>query len=125
MVRQFIIIRGVDTEIEFRGLRGKYFYYCAGGCTGSIFVTLVLYILSFPLLLSLLVLVVGAGFSLYYFYMLNNKYGRWGDVKQPVRSMKPGAVYQNNSFRQLIPRQAILTQLVHASRTKKKRIATI
>jgi hypothetical protein len=120
MVRQFIIIRGVDTEIEFRGLRGKYFYYCAGGCIGSIFLTLVLYILSFPVLVALLVLVLGSGFSVYYCYTLNNKYGRWGDVKQPVRSMKPDAVYQNNPFRQLLPPQRVLADLIKTTRISKK-----
>lgn len=102
MARVYPIFRGVDNELEFRGLRGKYFYYAVGGVIGSIFLTLVLYIVGVNLLVALVLLVATGGGALGYAYSANKKYGRWGDVKQPVRTLKPHFVSQTRSFRQVV-----------------------
>ena len=102
MARVYPVFRGVDNELEFRGLRGKYFYYAVGGVIGSIFVTLLLYILGVNLFLALLLMVATGSGVLFYMYSANKKYGRWGDVKQRVRSLKPHFVYQTRPFRQLV-----------------------
>lgn len=102
MARVYPVFRGVDNELEFRGLRGKYFYYAVGGVIGSIFLTLLLYILGINLFLALLLMVATGCGVLFYTYSANKKYGRWGDVKQPVRTLKPHFVYQTRPFRQLV-----------------------
>ena len=102
MARVYPVYRGVDNELEFRGLRGKYFYYAVGGVIGGIFVTLLLYIFGVNLFLSLVLMLLLGGGVLFYAYSANKKYGRWGDVKQPIRTLKPHFVYQTRSFRQMV-----------------------
>lgn len=102
-MKSFPIFRGADNEIEFRGLRGLYFYYAAGGLITSVFATLFGYILGAPILLAVLFLLIGSGGTLTWCYSRNNRYGRWGAVKQQVRQLKPAFVCQYNSFNRLIP----------------------
>lgn len=102
MARVYPIFRGVDNELEFRGLRGKYFYYAVGGVIGSIFLTLFLYIFGVNLFLALLLMLATGGGAVFYTYSANKKYGRWGDVKQPVRSLKPHYLYQTRSFGRIV-----------------------
>ena len=43
-MKKYSIYRGIDNEIEFKGLRGRYFYHAAGGAVGFIMTTLLLHI---------------------------------------------------------------------------------
>lgn len=102
-MKSYPIYRGVDNEIEFRGLRGLYFYHAAGGLIASVFVTLLSYILGMSILPAILLLAVGSGGTLIWSYTRNNRYGRWGAVKQQVQRLKPSFVCQYRSFNRLIP----------------------
>ncbi len=102
-MKSFPIYRGTDNEIEFRGLRGHYFYYAAGGLIGWVFTTLFGYILGAHILLAMLTLLVGGLGTVTWCYTRTNRYGRWGAVKQPIQQAKPAFVYQHQSFNRLIP----------------------
>lgn len=102
-MKAYIIHRGVDNEIEFRGLRGKHFYSAAISVIGTLFLGLFLYMVGIPPLLTLLLLGVGGSGALWYIFRNNKRYGRWGTVKQTVRAQKPNFVCQHHSFGQLIP----------------------
>ncbi|MCY7358446.1 MAG: DUF4133 domain-containing protein [Rudanella sp.] len=93
----------VAGAIEFRGLRGLYFYYAAGGLITSVFATLLGYILGAPVLVAILLLFLGSGSTLLWCYTRNNRFGRWGAVKQKVHQLKPQFVCQYQSFNRLIP----------------------
>lgn len=101
-MKSFPVFRGVDNEIEFRGLRGKYFYYAAIGIIASIFLTLFLYIIGLNTLIAISVLLISAGSTLFYTYDANKRHGRWGENKLAVKNHKPFFVYQNHSFARLI-----------------------
>lgn len=109
-MKSFPIYRGADNEIEFRGLRGTYFYYAAGGLIASVFTTLFGYILGAPILLAILYLLVGGAGTLCWCYYRNNQYGRWGAVKQSIQQAKPSFVCQQQSFNRLIPVRNTLTR---------------
>lgn len=109
-MKSFQIHRGADNEIEFRGLRGLYFYYTAGGLIASVFATLFGYVLGVPILLAILLLVVGTGTTLFWCYSRNNRYGRWGAVKQQVQQMKPSFVCQYQSFNRLVSVRATVNR---------------
>ncbi len=102
-MKAYTIHRGVDNEIEFRGLRGKHFYYAAICVIGTLFLGLFLYMLGVPPLLTLLFLSMAGSGTLWFIFRNNKRYGRWGNVKQSVRSQKPSFVCQYQSFGQLIP----------------------
>lgn len=101
-MKSFSVFRGVDNEIEFRGLRGRYFYYAAIGIIVSIFLTLFLYIIGLNTLIAISVLVIGSAGTLYYTYDANKRHGRWGETKLAVKNHKPFFVCQNRSFSRLI-----------------------
>lgn len=107
LMKSFPVFRGVDNEIEFKGLRGKYFYYAAVGIVVSIFLTLFLYIIGLNPLLAISVLLLGAGSTLFYTYDANKRHGRWGTVKLAVKNQKPFFVYQNRSFARLVEIQTL------------------
>lgn len=102
-MKSFPVFRGVDNEIEFKGLRGKHFYYAAIGTVVSIFLTLFLYIIGLNPLLAISVLLLGAGSTLFYCYDANKRHGRWGEMKLAIKNQKPLFVYQNRSFARFIP----------------------
>ena len=102
-MKAYIIHRGVDNEIEFRGLRGKHFYYAAICVIATLFLGLFLYIMGLNPLLTLLCLGIGGSGAMWFIFRNNKRYGRWGDVKQTVQAQKPNFVCQHRSFGQLIP----------------------
>ena len=102
-MKSYSIYRGVDNEIEFRGLRGQHFYYAAGGLIASVFLTLFSYIIGLPILLAMLLLALGAGGTLTWCFTQQGRYGRWGTVKQKVQRLKPSFVCQYQSFNRLVP----------------------
>lgn len=111
-MKSFPVYRGADNEIEFRGLRGVYFYYAAAGLITSVFTTLFGYILGAPILLAMLSLLVGGSGTLFWCYSRNNRYGRWGAVKQPIQQTKPSFICQHQSFNRLIPVRNTLTRKI-------------
>ena len=101
-MKSFHVFRGVDNEIEFRGLRGKHFYHAAIGIIAGIFLTLFLYIVGLNTLIAISVLLISSGSTLFYTYDANKRHGRWGEVKLAIKNHKPFFVYQNRSFARLI-----------------------
>jgi hypothetical protein len=101
-MKSFPVFRGVDNEIEFKGLRGKHFYHAAVGIIASIFLTLFLYIIGLNPLLAISVLMLGGGSTLFYTYDANKRHGRYGEIKLAIKNQKPFFVYQNRSFARLI-----------------------
>ena len=93
--------RGVDNEIEFKGFRGKYFYYAAACLVGAIFLTMMLYVFGVHIIITLVLLVTIGGGGVYYFHNQNETYGRWGDVKNSLKSLKPKGVVNKVPVNQL------------------------
>ena len=93
--------RGVDNEIEFRGFRGKYFYYAAACLVGAIFLTMMMYVFGVNIIVTLFLLVSIGGGGVYYFHQQNEKFGRWGDVKNSLKSLKPRGVVNKVPVSQL------------------------
>lgn len=101
-MKSYTIYRGVDNEIEFRGLRGKHFYYAVICVIVVIFTGLFMYMLGISPILALLFLSITGSGGLWLIFRNNKRHGRWGDVKQVVSVQKPFFVCQQQSFRKLI-----------------------
>lgn len=97
MARYFPFHRGVDNEIEFKGLRGAYFYWAAGVVVGAILLSMFLYIVGFPMVLTIFLLVAGGGGGLYYIMAQNTKYGRYGKLRKSLPAMRPRSVVINHA----------------------------
>ncbi|HEV7347389.1 DUF4133 domain-containing protein [Telluribacter sp.] len=105
-MKKYSIYRGVDNEIEFKGLRGQYFYYAAGGGVGCIMTALFLHILGVPILVNILFLVGGLLTAYLVPTAYNKSHGRWGFDKLPVRRLQPRYVVRYQSIRSILKRNA-------------------
>jgi hypothetical protein len=110
-MKEFIVFKGVDHEIEFKGLRGKYFYIGAIGGVGSIFICLLLVILGLPSVVVFLLLLLLLGGTVSAAFHLSKKYGRWGMEKQPIQERKPHFIHQGMPFHKIVPAKALLKHI--------------
>jgi Domain of unknown function (DUF4133) len=91
----FEINRGVENEIEFRGLRGKYVYYTALGVGTSLFTGIILSIFGLPNYIMIVLVAIGIGISTYWGYDENKKYGKWGRTKLAAKNKLPKVLYRS------------------------------
>lgn len=85
----YSINKGVNRPLEFRGLKGQYIGYLAGGLVAVLMLFSILYITG---LNSYITIMIGVGlgvFMFYYVYRLNNKYGQYGWMQQAARKKVP------------------------------------
>jgi hypothetical protein len=101
-MKKYSIYRGIDNEIEFKGLRGRYFYYAAGGAVGFIMTTLLLHILGVPILFNIVFLGSGLAASYLIPTSYNKSHGRWGFDKLPVRSLQPKYIVRYKSIKSIV-----------------------
>lgn len=97
-----MIFRGVDSEIELYGLRGKYLYYAIGSGVGTIFFTIILFMFGSPALVNITILFAGLAGSYFYPTHQYKKNGRWGTEKLPIKASKPKVIFRKTSFKNLI-----------------------
>lgn len=96
------IFRGVDSEIELYGIRGKYLYYAIGMGVGIIFFTIILFMIGSPALVNIAIMLGGLAGAYFYPMSQYKKNGRWGTEKLPISARKPKVVYTKNKIRNLI-----------------------
>jgi hypothetical protein len=101
-MKKYSIYRGIDNEIEFKGLRGRYFYYAVGGAVGFIMTTLFLHILGVPILFNIVFLGSGLVASYLIPTSYNKSHGRWGFDKLPVRSLQPKYIVRYKSIKSIV-----------------------
>ena len=101
-MKSYTIYRGVDNEIEFKGLRGKYFYFSIGGAIGTIILTFILYLLGLPIILVMIILALGLAAVYFLSYHYNGLYGRWGAEKLKVKQLQPKYIIRRDSYEKLI-----------------------
>ncbi len=101
-MKRYQIFRGVDSEIELYGLRGKYLYYSIGIAVGTIFFTILLFMIGSPALVNIAFLFMGLAFAYVYPTHEYKKNGRWGTEKLPIAASKPKVIFRKTSFKNII-----------------------
>lgn len=101
-MKKYPIYRGIDNEIEFKGLKGRYFYLAAGGSVGAIMTTLLLHIIGMPIAVNIVFLCLGLGASYAIPTAYNKSHGRWGFDKLPVKNLQPRHVVRYKSIRSIL-----------------------
>ncbi len=101
-MKQYYINKGIDNEIEFRGLKGIYLYYAAGGIAGTVMLSLVLHVIGAPLILSLVILIGGLCSSYFVAIHYNKTHGKWGFEKLPIKNLQPKILVRTKSIRKTI-----------------------
>ncbi|WP_209864223.1 DUF4133 domain-containing protein [Chitinophaga sp. OAE865] len=89
----YIINKGVNRPVEFRGLKGQYIYILAIGLAALLIVFSILYIAKVPAYLLLAVVGI-AGFGLFTgVYRLSHRFGEFGLMKTLARRQVPFAIF--------------------------------
>lgn len=102
---EFEINRGIENEIEFKGLKGRYVYISGLGIGVSLFGGIFLTIIGLPNLLSSLLAGLGIVGTSIYAYHQNKENGRWGKDKKSAKKMYPkGIIRREYVFDKLVKR---------------------
>ncbi len=101
-MKKFSIYRGIDNEIEFKGLKGQYFYYAAIGAVVTIMLTLFFHIVGIPIIISIVFLVGGLASSFFVPQHYNKSHGKWGFNKLPVVTMQPKYIVRRKAARSIV-----------------------
>ncbi len=94
--------RGVDEEISFKGIKGRYLYMLGAGIGGTVILLLLLYIIGFN---SVFIFLGAFLLALYVYYqtkVLSDKYGPNGHITSQHSRLNPKAIIQNIPFHKLL-----------------------
>lgn len=92
MDMDYLINKGVNRPIEFRGLRAQYIAYLAIGLVLLLIGFVILYVAKVPVYVCLaVVLVLGTGLFVAV-YRLNHTYGQYGLLKAAAYRQVPSAI---------------------------------
>ncbi|HWW38146.1 DUF4133 domain-containing protein [Pedobacter sp.] len=92
----YVINKGINKSIEFKGLKAQYIWYLGGGMLILLVLFAILYIVGVSQYICLvIVLAAGAGL-VYKIYELSNKYGEHGMMKMMAKRSVPKLVKSNS-----------------------------
>jgi len=90
------INKGINTPIEFKGLKAQYIWWLGGGVVALMILFAIMYIIGVNSLLCVGLVLIAGGFLFTYIYKLSNKYGEHGMKKKIARRNIPTLVKSNS-----------------------------
>ena len=94
----YIINKGINKPVEFKGLKAQYIWYLGGGLAATLVGFAILYICGVNMYLCLVIVVVAGGILFQRVYSMSRKYGEHGLMKKLGKRSVPDLV-RNNSRR--------------------------
>lgn len=92
----YMINKGINNPIEFRGLKAQYIWYFAIGVVALIILFAILYISGIPSWLCVgIILTLGGGWTMQV-YEMSNRYGEHGLNKKMARRNLPTVIRTRN-----------------------------
>lgn len=89
---KYLINKGVNRPLEFKGLKAQYIAYLAAGLLALLLLFAILYFIGLPTVLCLL-FVITAGTALFVFVMrFSSKYGEHGLMKEAAWRKTPSCL---------------------------------
>lgn len=88
----YIINKGINKPIEFKGLKAQYIWYLGGGLLGILILFAILYICGMNTFVCLTVVLVSGGGLFVYVYRLSHTYGEHGMMKKVARRSLPKVI---------------------------------
>ncbi len=85
----YIINKGINRPIEFKGLKAQYIGYLGGGLVGLLLLFALLYLAGTPVLACILIVVVLGSVLFYKVFGLSHKYGPHGLMKRNAKRYLP------------------------------------
>ncbi len=92
---EYVINKGVNSEIEFKGLHGQWIYYLGGGLAALLIVFVILYLCGVNTFICLSI-AGSAGLFIPVVYRSNRKFGSHGLTKKRAKQLLPHVI-KNNS----------------------------
>jgi hypothetical protein len=93
---EYVINKGVNAPIVFKGLQGQYIGYLGGGVAGLLIVFVTLYLVGVNTWLCLIIALIGGGYLFHRVYRTNKKYGVHGVMKQSAYRLLPKHIKRNS-----------------------------
>jgi hypothetical protein len=85
----YVINKGVNAPIVFKGLQGQYIGYLGGGLAGLLILFVILYLVGVNTWICLVIALSGGGYLFHWAYRTNKKYGEHGVMKQSAYRLLP------------------------------------
>jgi hypothetical protein len=97
------INKGINTPIEFKGLKAQYIWYLGGGIIALMILFAIMYIIGINSYLCVGIILPAGAFVFMYVFRLSNKYGEHGMKKKIARRHIPTTIksYDRKLFRAL------------------------
>lgn len=89
---EYVINKGVNSEIEFKGLRGQWIYYLGGGLAALLIVFVILYLCGVHTVICLSIVGSSGGYLFRWVYKSNRIFGSDGLMKRRARKMLPHVI---------------------------------
>ena len=89
---EYVINRGVNAPIVFKGLQGQYIGYLGGGLAGLLILFVILYLAGVNTWLCLIIVLSGGGYLFRWVYTTNKKFGVHGVMKKSAHKLLPAAI---------------------------------
>jgi hypothetical protein len=86
---EYVINRGVNAPIVFKGLQGQYIGYLGGGLAALLILFVILYLTGVNTWICLIIVMGGGGYLFRWVFRTNKKYGVHGVMKQSARRLLP------------------------------------
>ena len=96
----YVINKGINKPIEFKGLKAQYIWFLGGGLLTLLILFAVMYICGVhPFVCLSLVILLGTILFLYV-YRLSHKYGQYGMMKKAAKRSIPSVIkiYSRKTF---------------------------
>jgi hypothetical protein len=88
----YVINRGVNAPIVFKGLQGQYIGYLGGGLAGLLMLFVILYLTGVNTWICLIIVLSGGGYLFHWAYTTNKQFGVHGVMKKSARKLLPRQV---------------------------------
>ena len=88
----YIINKGINKPIEFKGLKAQYIWYLGGGLIGLLILFAILYIIGVNTFVCLGLILILGGLLFAYIYKLSHTYGQHGMMKKVAKRIVPTVV---------------------------------
>jgi hypothetical protein len=88
----YVINKGINASIEFKGLKAQYIMYLAGGLVSMFLLFAILYVSGISIYIILPFIIIAGAAFVAYLYRLSHKYGEHGLMKAGAYRNIPDAV---------------------------------
>ena len=92
----YIINKGINRSIEFKGLKSQYIWYLGAGVMGLLIVFAILYLIGINTYVTMFIVLALGAVMVMKIYAMSNKYGEFGLMKELAKRGIPKLVRCNS-----------------------------